>query len=153
MDITHIVPAKQAPESMPSSADRPITKQELAHRIKELRRIIGGTQPAFANKIGIPIPTYKEYEGARSYPGIPALLRFYLAGADLHWLLTGEGSPLRAPPTEFATTIDAHRLARLLVEVDRLMEELGMPSSNATKAELVATLYNRTSPTPPAPHK
>lgn len=145
------MPAKQARESMLSSADRPVTKQELANRIKELRRIIGGTQPEFAGKIGIPIPTYKEYEGARSYPGIPALHRFYLAGADLHWLLTGDGSPLRVPPTEFATTIDAHRLARLLVEVDRLLDELGMPPSNVTKAELVATLYNRSSPSPVSP--
>lgn len=145
------MPAKQVPESVLPSADRLVTKQVLANRIKELRRIIGGTQPEFAEKVGIPIPTYKEYEGARSYPGIPALHRFFLAGADLHWLLTGEGAPLRVPPTEFANTIDAHRLARLLVEVDRLLEELGMPPSNATKAELVATLYNRSSPSPVSP--
>jgi len=66
-------------------------------------------------------------------------------------LFTGEGSPLRVPPVEFANTIDAHRLARLLVEVDRLMEELGMPPSNVTKAELVATLYNRSLPSPVVP--
>lgn len=145
------MPAKQAPENILPSADQPVTKQTFASRIKEVRRIIGGTQPEFANKVGIPIPTYKEYEGGRSYPGIPALHRFYLAGADLHWLLTGEGSPLRVPPTEFANTIDAHRLARLLVEVDRLLEELGMSPSNVTKAELVATLYNRSSPSPASP--
>lgn len=143
--------AKQVPEPTLSSASRAVTKQALASRIKELRRIIGGTQTEFADKLAIPVPTYKEYEGARSYPGILALHRFYLAGVDLHWLLTGEGAPLRVPPTDFPTTIDAHRLARLLVEVDRLMEELGMPPSSATKAELVATLYNRSLPSPGSP--
>jgi len=145
------MPTKQAHENMPLPADRPVTKEELAKRFKELRRVIGGTQQEFAKKVGIPIPTYKEYEGARSYPGIPALHSFYLAGADLHWLLTGDGSPLRVPPVEFANMIDAHRLARLLAEVDKLMGELNMPSSDLTKAELVATLYNRSTPLPAAP--
>jgi len=145
------MPAKQACENMLSSADRPVTKEELASRFKELRRIVGGTQTEFADQVGIPIPTYKEYEGGRSYPGIPALHRFYLAGVDLHWLFTGEGSPLRVPLAAFENTIDAHRLARLLLEVDRLMEELNMPPSNVTKAELVATLYNRSLPTPAVP--
>lgn len=129
-----------------------VTKQEIAERIKGLRRAIGGTQAEFADALGISTSTYKQYEGARNYPSIPVLQCFYLVGADLHWLLTGEGQPLRVPSVPYyADKIDAERLVRFLLEVDRLIDELGMPPSNLAKAELVATLYNHSAPSDTAP--
>lgn len=67
----------------------------VAARIKALRQAMGNTQSEIAAATGIPLPTWKKYEGGDREPGAGALSAMAVTGADLHWLLTGEGAMWR----------------------------------------------------------
>lgn len=41
---------------------------------------------------GIPLPTWKKYEGSDREPGAEALVAMARTGVNLHWLLTGKGA-------------------------------------------------------------
>jgi len=65
--------------------------REIAARIRELREDSGFTEEALAERIGMPVERYRQYEGG--IEDIPASLLFEVAhalGVDLGLLLTGE---------------------------------------------------------------
>src|SRR5438309_3649477 len=74
----------------------------LGARLKVLRQSLGKTQAEMSTSTGIPLPTWKKYEGSDREPGAEALVAMARTGVNLHWLLTGNGSMLLAAS---ATTV------------------------------------------------
>lgn len=69
--------------------------KEITQRIIELRDVCGYTQEEFAEKLGIPAQTYREYEENAS--GIPISLICNIAsicGVELSEIMTGESANL-----------------------------------------------------------
>lgn len=67
-------------------------KEVVGLRLLDLRRRLGWTQGVLAAKLGVSDRTYKYYEqGQRDAPVTVLLQVAALAGADMQWLLTGEG--------------------------------------------------------------
>jgi transcriptional regulator with XRE-family HTH domain len=64
--------------------------------LKALRQALGWTQAEVSAATGIPLPTWKKYEGSDRDPGAEALVAMATSGVNLHWLLTGKGSMLLA---------------------------------------------------------
>ena len=74
----------------------------LGSRLKALRQALGKTQAEVSASTGIPLPTWKKYEGSDREPGAEALVAVARTGVNLHWLLTGKGSMLLALPAKTA---------------------------------------------------
>lgn len=68
------------------------TKELVAARIKAFRENRSLTQEAAAAKArGMPLPSYKDYEGGRRLPGAEALDSLAELGMNINWVLTGKG--------------------------------------------------------------
>ena len=65
---------------------------EICRRVAELRLKAAGPRgkSTFAKQLGISPSTYDYYEGSRTPPAEMLVRIAEVAGADLHWLLTGE---------------------------------------------------------------
>ena len=96
----------------------------LSRRLTWLRRRIFGERgrAAMARAIGISPSTYNYYEKGRQAPADLLARAAQVTGADLRWLLTGEGAPF---PETTSTTSDIRLspqaeevVARFLKEVD-----------------------------------
>lgn len=59
-----------------------------------VRKHLGITQEALAERTGIPLSTLKKYEGSHSEPGAEALARMSKADINAYWLLSGQGPML-----------------------------------------------------------
>lgn len=66
------------------------TRKDIGARLKRARKARTQSQREFAAETGMPLPSYRDYEGGKRVPGGDALRRFARAGIDAHWLLTGE---------------------------------------------------------------
>lgn len=77
----------------------------LGRRLKALRQALQKTQTEMSVTTGIPLPTWKKYEGSDREPGAEALAAMARTGVNLHWLLTGKGAMLPAAP------VTAYRVA------------------------------------------
>jgi hypothetical protein len=76
----------------------PSTPDDLASRLRLIRRETHGEGGIadLAEALGLPTPTWRNFEGGVRMPG-EVLLRFLLlTGAESHWLLTGEGDKYRS---------------------------------------------------------
>ena len=122
---------------------------DIAERLRRTRQRRGRSQRGFAEDIGMPLPSYRDYEGGKRVPGGEALRRFARAGVDTHWLLTGEASPAAAVG-EAAGDYDARmerrgpdtgRLREILTLVETELEKTGRHPAPAQKADLIAALY------------
>jgi transcriptional regulator with XRE-family HTH domain len=72
------------------------SKEGVAYRLRLTRNVIGGTQRAFAEKAGIGISTYNQYETATTYPSQDEAHRLcdtYKITFD--WIFRGNASTLR----------------------------------------------------------
>lgn len=78
----------------------------LGRRLKALRQSLQKTQTEMSVTTGIPLPTWKKYEGSDREPGAEALAAMARCGVNLHWLLTGKGAMLLA-----ASAATAYRVA------------------------------------------
>lgn len=63
----------------------------IQQRIKDWRHALGMTQEQFASRAGIPKRTLVGYENGEREPGAAALAAIARTGANMTWLLTGEG--------------------------------------------------------------
>jgi len=61
----------------------------IAERLKEARASLRLKQDELVAISGIPLNTYRKYEGGTSEPGSKALAGLAKAGIDLNWLITG----------------------------------------------------------------
>lgn len=61
----------------------------IAERLKQARAALRLKQEEMVAISGIPLDTYRKYEGGKSEPGARALAGLAKAGVDLNWLITG----------------------------------------------------------------
>lgn len=122
-------------------------RREIGERLKRARRSRRQNQMDFAGEIGMPLPSYRDYEGGKRVPGGEALRRFARAGIDTHWLLTGEdraaggGATVREAPGEYRYTLAAARLRDVIAALETALEETGRRPTAAKKADLIVALY------------
>jgi transcriptional regulator with XRE-family HTH domain len=97
---------------------------EICRRVAELRLKAAGPRgkSTFAKQLGISPSTYDYYEGSRTPPAEMLVRIAEVAGADLHWLLTGE-------PGAAALGAEDHpvlrRAAKLLADCPDVAGSLG----------------------------
>lgn len=126
-----------------------VRKEDAAARIVELRLRRQMTQPELAESIGMKLPTIKDYEAGKSFPGYQAIRGFALAGFDLKSLLFLEKdgtSEVREEPATYGQLppqpVDIDILARVINAIgDRLRGE-SLPAKKY--AELIALTYKYT---------
>lgn len=132
-------------------------RREIGGRLKQARKARGYSQRGFAEEVGMPLPSYRDYEGNKRIPGGEALERFARAGIDTHWLLTGQATvheargEYRARPENRGP--DTGKLREVLEAVETALEENDHRLSPSRKAELIAALYElcAQSSEPPSP--
>ena len=73
---------------------------DLAARLKAARGALKIKQEEMVARSGIPIDTYRKYEGGTRQPGADALAGLMRAGVNVTYLLTGEGEMLQAAESE-----------------------------------------------------
>lgn len=122
-------------------------RREIGERLKRARRSRRQSQQDFAAGIGMPLPSYRDYEGGKRVPGGEALRRFARAGIDTHWLLTGEDAAagddaeVREARGEYGHTLAATRLRDVIAAVETALEETGRRLPPSKKADLIVALY------------
>ncbi|WP_168734390.1 helix-turn-helix domain-containing protein [Pseudothauera nasutitermitis] len=70
----------------------------LADRIRQARNALRMKQGEVASIAGIPLSTYRKYEGGTTEPGAAAIAGLLRTGMSANWLLTGEGPMLMGRP-------------------------------------------------------
>lgn len=98
----------------------------LGGRIKKWRGHLNLSQSEFAKTSGIPLPTLKGYELGHRTPGSEALTLISNTGANVDWLLTGNGNMAQLPdspstkmPDDLADFQDSmKRIFDLLLRID-----------------------------------
>lgn len=89
----------------------------IGGRLRELRAQKGLSQEEMAKAAGLPLETYKKYEGDKRMPGSEALVKLARAGnASAEWLATGEG------PMDIGEQLKAHS-AKLAAELKQRAEQ------------------------------
>ena len=71
-------------------------KAEIAARLKQARKTLKLTQESLCQRTGMPLSSFKDYEGGKRIPGGEALTLFMRAGINPSWVLSGVG--LMLPP-------------------------------------------------------
>ncbi|MDV7341011.1 helix-turn-helix domain-containing protein [Terasakiella sp. A23] len=66
--------------------------QNIADRLKEIRKDLGIAQEEMAKVVGTKFRTWQRYEAGSSLPKLQYLVTLAEKGYDVNWLLTGEGS-------------------------------------------------------------
>ena len=65
----------------------------FGERLEFVRKQLGLSQQEFAQLLGVSLRAYTEYVRNRMTPTYEKLIPLAQKGINLHWLLTGEGSP------------------------------------------------------------
>lgn len=117
-------------------------KLVISERIKQARGALSVTQKDLCAKVGMPLPSLRNYEAAKQIPGGEAVIGFMRAGINANWLLTGEGPMLLADLRVSTAGGFDHARFRLALEA---VEE-GLAAANRTmapdkKSELVLAVY------------
>jgi transcriptional regulator with XRE-family HTH domain len=141
---------RQAPERLTLEVDT-FTPESvnpnkgLGGRLKEARQRLGVTQATLAETSGIPLKTYKKYEGDLILPGAEALTGLMKGGGiNLHWLLTGEGPMLLKDMEETGPppAVDGEVLAGVIEGVESALAGRRLALEPAKKAHLIGVLYD-----------
>lgn len=91
------------------------TKINVGKRLKTVRKALQLTQEQLSRHLGITKRSYISYEQGKRYPPFKILIKINkLSNTNLHWLLTGEGSP------EYRDSIENNLL--------QYLEQLGVKS-------------------------
>lgn len=73
-------------------------------RIRELRKLLGLTQQAFADALGVSRGYLKDIEVGRSDPSFNFLRSLYgVYNANLNWIMAGDGEMYQSPKLEVET--------------------------------------------------
>ena len=76
-----------------SHRDHRVIKQALARRVRQVREdLFSDDGEALAEDLGLPLQTWRNYEGGCTIPATVLLEFIEATSAHPHWLLTGEGS-------------------------------------------------------------
>ena len=68
---------------------------DTGERLRQIAvELYGGNQSELARALGMKPPSFSKYVQGNRRPGATVLERLTRLGVDLHWFLTGEGSPM-----------------------------------------------------------
>lgn len=81
-------------------------RAELGERLKQARAGLGLTQKELCLRVGLPLPSLKDYEACNRLPGAEALCAYASAGIRVDWLLTGDGPMLATDLVDPGTALD-----------------------------------------------
>ncbi|GGB55368.1 hypothetical protein GCM10011316_29280 [Roseibium aquae] len=123
-------------------------KTELAQRLVTIRGDL--TRAEFCARLGISDSTYATYERGDRTPDAILLARLTVdCGVDLHWLLTGEGTPARSqgsaeprPGERTAVPIDPDLLKKVARIVERTHAAANIRLPQDARAGELARAYN-----------
>ncbi len=120
-------------------------RSAVAGRLRMARGRLGLTQKEVAQRINMPLPSYKDYEAGNRLPGGEALGLLILAGINANWLITGEGPMMMtglAPSDAAPTAPDWKVLAGVIADVENRMAALKLNLVPEKKAELIGLVYD-----------
>ena len=113
----------------------------LGHRIKQFRQELGVSQTDFAGNAGIPIDTLRKYESDKRAPGSEALLSMCRAGANINWLLTGEGPILLRNISVGTGSTNAELLTTIIDSIEQVLDDHDLEMTPRKKAEVIVGVY------------
>lgn len=70
---------------------------DVGERLRAAREAMNLTREQFAERIGMKLPSIRDYELGNRIPGGSAIAQFTRGGINANWLLTGEGDMLLPP--------------------------------------------------------
>lgn len=123
---------------------------DLGGRLKAWRVEARLTQDRLAQETGVPLQSIKGYESGTRLPGAEALAGIASTGANINWLLTGEG-PMRAVAAGAPADLsDNARLQATIEAVEEGLRSINRKLPPDKYAELVAVAYTLMDPVSPA---
>lgn len=122
-------------------SESPCTKEGVSLRLKEFRLGIGLSQADMATNAGMPLPSYKDYEGGKRMPGGDALFLFFQVGININWLLSGIGEAQiqQATPQDSRYPVNVEALAAIMAAVEYARPDMPMPQRVAQAAAAYET--------------
>ncbi|MDT8229585.1 helix-turn-helix transcriptional regulator [Pseudomonas aeruginosa] len=92
-----------------------VTDTSHSERLRQERKRLSLTQAQAAQKAGVTRETWSRYETGALLPGMEVLAALANAGADVHYILTGQrqGVPSSAPAQEQEVTLTPEERALL----------------------------------------
>lgn len=102
------------------------------------------SQRGFAERLGVPVRTYQNYESDKREPDVRTLIALYGLGWNLNWLLTAEGHErLDSLQTAPSSQSQALRPEELTVAVQLAQEALDGDTLDPPEyAQLVSLIYD-----------
>lgn len=122
----------------------------LADRIKAGRAALKLKQDEVVTVSGIPLSTYRKYEGGTAEPGAKAMAGLVATGLNANWLLTGEGPMLLAELARQADELEQarRREADLQAELDalaaRYQQSRGVPLNEPAMRAIITGVIEGT---------
>jgi len=111
----------------------------IQQRIKDWRHALGMTQEQFASRAGIPKRTLVGYENGEREPGAAALSAIARTGANMTWLLTGEGEMLpERPQTQQTRALQSDSVSRRWAKITHLLGDMPEQDSAALLTEFLS---------------
>jgi len=155
MENTNLSSEEETRNSVASSDSAP--RSELATRLRAVVECFQ-TRAKAAEAAGVHVDSLYKYLRGEASPGFEAMARLCsAAGVSMEWLASGKGQMRPGQPVpdlaagNYAFEVKPQwparleqpvdTLARIISTVDKLVEELGIPASAETKAQLVAGIY------------
>ena len=112
---------------------------ELNDRIKAWRHALGLTQDEFARKAGMSKASLVGYEVGQRKPGSEALAAIARTGANMTWLLTGEGEMLPSrPQTQQTRALQSDSVSRRWAKITELLGDMPEQDSAALLHEFLS---------------
>lgn len=116
-------------------------REGVGRRLREARELLGATQKDLGARIGMPVPSLRDYELGKTIPGGEAIEGFIRAGINANWLLTGEGEMLLKDSMP-AGALDRKRLFDAIDAIEIVLKERGTTMPPDKKANLILAAYD-----------
>ncbi|MDO8933319.1 MAG: helix-turn-helix transcriptional regulator [Rhodocyclaceae bacterium] len=141
-------PAGSAPteDDKPQNDEQRRGRDAVATRLRAARDALRLTQRQVAERIRMPLPSYKDYEAGNRIPGGEALGLLILAGINANWLITGEGPMLMADlevgdaPSQ--PPLDWKILGGVIEDIENRQANQDLDLAPEKKAQLIGLVYD-----------
>lgn len=116
---------------------RPAGLPERLRQLREARRL---SQKEIAATVGGSQRAWADYEAGRTAPGAAVLAGLAEQGADLHWLLLGDGAMMRGT----RAGLDEELLRDVIRRIEVMLAERGIALDSDKKALVIKEVYMET---------
>lgn len=113
----------------------PPDARSIGNRLKQVRELLGLTQPEFASRLGLHYQTYRNYESGDRDASVGVILALTADGFSPAWLLTGVG-PKKVP--DYRSVI-----ATASIALDDASAALKLRLTSKKRAEVLGELVMR----------